>query len=655
MQNIQHPQAIFIQLHSHCNAECINCPFEFTYNSIHKKGRMSDETWNKILSDIIKIEYEGQVGFYLHHEPLIDKTLFDKIKDINEKTNAYVVLSTNGQLLTDSNINKMIEARPRKVHLNINSGNKEEYESSMKGLKYETTINNCKNFIEKAKDIIEIEVNCPIIEGFDVISLKKIFPDVKVHLDYWANSRGGLLPDFYHEEKGSRFKTGNYCKQPSQNFNILYDGSTIACCIDWMHESKKDYPNINNSSILEVYNKIRELEKSFTQGDYSKYKMCNICSKEMGFYTKDDQKYNILITNHQLLDYTGSEIYTFTLADQLIKHGHQVTVFTKYADKILNLFETNNIKVVTSIDNIKNEQFDVAHVHHNLMAIEVRYHFPKLPMIFLSHGVIPFLEQPPIIDLGISKYISVSEEVKENLISKGIDKDNIEVVGNIVDPTYFFPISEINEKPKQALIISNKMNLEIEKTIKEACNWLNIKTEFVGRRFNEVPPPEMATHINNADIVFTLGRGIVEAMMCERIPIIFDRNGGDGIVTSENVEVYMKKNFSGRTNNKMFTVQELIAEIEKYNKTDAKILCKTAKKYFSPQNVNKLLNIYSKAIENNFSIEMSNEKKAIAETIFNTILETNRYNAVMKERHNNQKVKTKINHKNILIRAREIN
>ncbi|MCB0750194.1 MAG: glycosyltransferase, partial [Ignavibacteriae bacterium] len=589
--SILHPEAIFIQLHTHCNAECINCPFEFTYNKIHQNGRMSESTWKKILTDLINMDYSGQVGFYLHHEPLIDKTLFDKIKDINEKTKAYVVLSTNGQLLNEENILKLIKSKPKKVHLNINSGNKKEYEESMKGLHFETTINNCTNFIEKAKDIIDIEINCPIIEGFDVNSLKSIFPQVKVNLDYWANSRGGLLTQFYKENKGSRFKGENYCTQPSQNFNILFDGSVVACCMDWMHETKKDFMNINNSSIIEVYNVVKKIEKQFIKGDYSKYNMCNACSKEMGFY-RDDNKLNILITNHQLLDFTGSEIYTYTLAEQLVRNGHNVTIYTKYADKILNMFKLINVKIITNINEIANENFDIAHIHHNIMAIEVRYYFPSLPIVFLSHGVIPFLEQPPIIDLGISKFIAVSEEVKNNLISKGIDEKKIDVIRNIIDPIYFFPISEINEKPQKALIITNKMNLEVEKTIKEACNWLNIKTEFIGRRFEEVSPFEMGKRINKADIVFSLGRGIIEAIMCERVPIIFDRNGGDGIVTSENVELYMNKNFSGRTKNKIFNVEELIKEIEKYNKKEVKKLSKFINQHFGPNNVDLLIEIY---------------------------------------------------------------
>ena len=61
MTNQKHPQAIFVQLHTFCNAECINCPFEFTYNSIHENGRISEGTWNKILSDVKEMDFRGQI------------------------------------------------------------------------------------------------------------------------------------------------------------------------------------------------------------------------------------------------------------------------------------------------------------------------------------------------------------------------------------------------------------------------------------------------------------------------------------------------------------------------------------------------------------------------------------------------------------------
>ena len=41
----------------------------------------------------------------------------------------------------------------------------------------------------------------------------------------------------------------------------------------------------------------------------------------------------------------------------------------------------------------------------------------------------------------------------------------------------------------------------------------------------------LPVEINEVDIVFSLGRGVIEAMLCGRIPIVFDHLGGDGMVT----------------------------------------------------------------------------------------------------------------------------
>jgi hypothetical protein len=43
--------------------------------------------------------------------------------------------------------------------------------------------------------------------------------------------------------------------------------------------------------------------------------------------------------------------------------------------------------------------------HENISAYEVRNQFPRLPLVMWIHGVIPYLEQPPFIDLNISKFL----------------------------------------------------------------------------------------------------------------------------------------------------------------------------------------------------------------------------------------------------------
>ncbi|WP_066556818.1 radical SAM/SPASM domain-containing protein [Croceicoccus bisphenolivorans] len=281
-----HPEAIFVQLTTGCNAKCTSCPHPFTYGNEghHKAGNMSQQTWDEFVRQVADAGYRGQVGLYLHHEPLLVKSLGRKIKDINERTKAYVVLSTNGALLTEDRRQELIEAKPRQVHVNMSSADPEQYSDIMK-LDWEVTRINTHAFIKEAGNAINIEINCPVLPGVDTTLLEKEFPTVKVNAEYYANSRGGLLDDVSAEGMGSRFKIATACDQPSQNFNVLFDGSVIVCCMDWEHESKSDFPTIFEQDMFATYGgaTMKGIRREFNDGDYSRYKMCTNCAQEMGF------------------------------------------------------------------------------------------------------------------------------------------------------------------------------------------------------------------------------------------------------------------------------------------------------------------------------------------------------------------------------------
>ena len=84
----------------------------------------------------------------------------------------------------------------------------------------------------------------------------------------------------------------------------------------------------------------------------------------------------------------------------------------------------------------------------------------------------------------------------------------------------------------------------------------------IGEEPGAIHQDDLASRLNEADIVFTLGRGAIETMMCGRIPIIFDYQGGDGMVTPENIHELMTCNFSGRLYGRNYRVEEMIDEIK---------------------------------------------------------------------------------------------
>ncbi|RPJ06614.1 MAG: hypothetical protein EHM36_06755, partial [Deltaproteobacteria bacterium] len=333
----------------------------------------------------------------------------------------------------------------------------------------------------------------------------------------------------------------------------------------------------------------------------------------------------VLLTNHHLVDFQGSEIFTYTIADFLTRRGCEVLAYSRHIGQAASLFKDINVPVVNHLEEIKDEKFDVAHVHHNINAMEVRYHFPSLPMIFVSHGVLPFLEQPPAIDLGIARYLAVSEGVKNNLIEKGVEEDKIEIFHNMVDPQKYRPASEIHDEPRKALILSNKIDDKTENIIREACGRLGIECQFIGIRFGQINYSLVPSYINESDIVFSLGRGAIEAMMCGRVPIVFDYRGGDGMVTPENMTEIMKHNFSGRRYGIEYTADQLALEIQRYDKRYGRDLREIANEHFSAdKQADVLIGIYGRAAKNG-PIENDKVQGSLLPTFIHTIEEVRNY------------------------------
>jgi glycosyltransferase involved in cell wall biosynthesis len=330
----------------------------------------------------------------------------------------------------------------------------------------------------------------------------------------------------------------------------------------------------------------------------------------------------ILIANHHYFDLTGTETFVYTLAKSLKTKGSSVTIYAPYiGGLIVQKTKELGIAVVDDLKLINTGDFDIAHVSHNLIAYKIRAWSLDIPMVFLSHGILPFLEQPPVDDLNISAYLSVSEEVRDNLIGTGVAREKILIFRNIIDTARFHPGSPINPSPQRALINSRRIDADTRAIIEAACARLQINLVSIGDTGKVAFDVEKA--INEVDIVFSLGRGILESMSCGRASIVLDYNGGDGIVTPANIDEIQKCNFSGRRFGLKFDSDTLVAEIRKYSQELGKIGRDIIiDRFSSDKNVDKLLILYKNAIE---SFETAEINERALNQLVNIIHETHAY------------------------------
>lgn len=265
---------------------------------------------------------------------------------------------------------------------------------------------------------------------------------------------------------------------------------------------------------------------------------------------------NILISSY-ILNLTGVPTFTLTMYKEMIKRGDKMIVYSPQGGKL-----ENDMNVVRNLNGLKAP--DVIIAQHIPCAEDLKKTFPQTPIIFYSHGLLPEMEQPPqfLADL----YFVTNEEVEKNLIEKKVPPDRIKVVRDFIDADQFKCIKPVNNTLKNVIFISNYKKWKNFKAISRACQKLGLNLKCYGSPYGRHHQIEQA--INEADLVVSWGRGILEGMACERPVLSFDRFEGDGYINQTTYFEARKDNFSGRVFHYGFTADTLAAEMQKYDPED---------------------------------------------------------------------------------------
>ena len=287
------------------------------------------------------------------------------------------------------------------------------------------------------------------------------------------------------------------------------------------------------------------------------------------------------------LDRSGVPTYTLTLYREFEKRGHKISVYCPSPD-LGHLAPL--VDVHTHFENLVTP--DVILGQGAKCTTRMRGRYPDVPMIFINHGVLPVEEQPPRIP--IDRYIAVNEQSVDLLKRQYVDPDKIAIVRDFVDTEEFKSFEPLQAKPR-VLFISNYKKWKTYDTIETACKNLQLEFKAVGSPYGR--SRNVAHDINQADIVISWGRGIIEAMSCGRAAVSFNQLLGDGYLTPD---VYMEsrtRNFGGYECRHAFDVEGLMGEINKYNKNSGKINRDLALQYHdSAKGADEILEVIKKVL-----------------------------------------------------------
>lgn len=291
-----------------------------------------------------------------------------------------------------------------------------------------------------------------------------------------------------------------------------------------------------------------------------------------------------ILTSSYTLDLAGVPTFTLTMYRELVKCGHEVTVYSPFGGRL-----EKEMNVVKNLDNL--DAPDVIIAQHTPCAISLREIFPKTPFLFYSHGLLPEIEQPP--DVKVDHYLVINEEVENNLIAQGVPRQKISIVRDFIDTERFSPTKPINKKLKKVLFISNYKKWKNYYRVNKACTKLGLELKCLGAPYGR--KVEVEKSINEADLVISWGRGILEAMACGRAALSFDRFEGEGYITKVSYFEARRDNFSGRIFKYEFTPDSLAEEMLKYDSNCSKVNRNLIMKYHNAKvGVGKIIAVIKK-------------------------------------------------------------
>jgi len=283
IERLKLPIGVDIGVTNACNSDCIMCP----HSKLKNIGTMEMKLYKKIIDDCSKLKIKN-ITLSFFGEPLLDKTLIEKIEYAKEK-NLVVAFYSNASLLTEEWAENLINSGLDSITISFDGYSKETYEKIRKGLKFEVTKKNILNLLkirEKMKEknpkinlaLVELEENKNEIRKFYSEWAKKVDSVNIINMRNWANTidKKGTKESFHFSKKIKR----KPCALIWQKMVVDWNGDVVLCCDDWNHSIILG--NLKDQTIEEIWrgDKLKKIRKVHIDGNFKKIPLCSGCNKK---------------------------------------------------------------------------------------------------------------------------------------------------------------------------------------------------------------------------------------------------------------------------------------------------------------------------------------------------------------------------------------
>lgn len=252
----------------------------------------------------------------------------------------------------------------------------------------------------------------------------------------------------------------------------------------------------------------------------------------------------IVISNVNLISFSGSELWTEEVAKALSGLGLEVLVHTGGVGPVSERMRASGIDVTMSADEVRAFAPDIAHVNHFAAAAGMLNELNgRAAVVNMVHGLLPRPGMPGL--RGVDTYCAVGLHAKsKTCLLTGKPWSEVALIPSHYDPgrSWGQRADRANEPPPRALLFSSKTTADHRQKIASVLSALGFELDHVG--YGGVPASAPEQLLCNYDVVFAVARSALEALVSGAKVVLWD----DGIigpgVTSEKFWPLAVANFS---------------------------------------------------------------------------------------------------------------
>ena len=274
--------SLIIEPTNTCNLRCSFC--FVTEGMTRDEGFMDLVLFKKIIDDTPSLEH---ICMHNWGEPLLHKDIFKMLDYAYQAGVKHIVMNTNGTLLNEKMINKIVESPLNIIRFSID-GSAETFKK-IRGVELANIEANIIR-LKQLKETQRPDLSMGVVFTVD----EETQQDIDEYIKYWST----IVDHVRIQPKLIQSPRKEPCPEPfGKEYGklvILWDGTVIPCCVDYNAALKVGNAKTEKVSDLWGYGKIDTLRYQHEKGAYPKTCIncneCNVSKTHKRFFFEETQE-----------------------------------------------------------------------------------------------------------------------------------------------------------------------------------------------------------------------------------------------------------------------------------------------------------------------------------------------------------------------------